>query len=94
VENIMENMPGTRTGPQLYVLSEQGYEELRNIESTLLLMAQVTHSEDDDKNGNAMLTISRIELSNYFLEVSTQIAFALNRLSTENWMEDAQRTRQ
>jgi hypothetical protein len=90
----MENTPGTRTGPQLYVLSEQAYEELRSIESMLLLMAQVTHSEDDDKTGNAMLTISRIDLSNYFLEVSTQIAFALNRLSQENWVEDARYTRQ
>jgi len=90
----MEKIPGTQTVPQLYVLSEQGYEELRCVERMLLLMAQVTHSEDDDKNANAVLTISRIDLSNYFLEVSTQIALALNRLSQENWIDDSCRTRQ
>ena len=80
----MEDMHGGRMGPQLYVLSEQGYEKLERLKNTLQLMASVTFNEDDNTNGNALLTISRADMSWYFEEIAAQICEALSRVSNEN----------
>jgi len=38
----MEDMQSGRCGPQLYLLSEETYEKLRDIQAMLTLMAQIT----------------------------------------------------
>ncbi|RDS80000.1 XAC0095 family protein [Dyella psychrodurans] len=80
----MEDMHGGPTGPQFYLLSEEAYEDLRNIQTMLTLMAHITYSEDDNTNGNVVLKIGRADLYYYFQEISAQIGAALDRLSKEN----------
>jgi hypothetical protein len=66
----MENNHGRRakrpTRTQLYLLSEESYEELKNIQGMLTLMAHIAYSEDDNTKGNAMLTIPREEIFSSF----------------------------
>jgi hypothetical protein len=81
----MEDVHGGPSGPQLYVLSEEGYEELRHIQTMLVLMAKVTYSEGDNTNGNVVLTIPRVNLYYYFEELAAQIGDALDWVSRENW---------
>jgi len=80
----MEDMHSGPTGPQLYLLSEEGYRELKSIQAMLTLIARIAHGEEDNANGKAMLTISRSDMSYYFLEISTMIGDALDRLGKEN----------
>lgn len=67
------------SGPQLYLLSEQGYEELQHIQAMLLKMAKVSYHEND-----AILAIRRADLYYFFEEVSAQIGDALDRVGKEN----------
>ncbi|RDS79798.1 XAC0095 family protein [Dyella psychrodurans] len=83
----MKDMHSDPTGPQLYLLSEEAYEDLRNIQTMLTLMAHIAYSEDDAANGNVVLKISRADLYYYFQEISAQIGDALDRLSKENWTD-------
>jgi hypothetical protein len=80
----MEDMHSGPQGPQLYLLSEEGYEDLRNIQAMLSLMAKIAYSNDDSTNGNAMLVIPRVDLHYSFEELRAQIGNALDRLSKEN----------
>jgi hypothetical protein len=82
----MEDMHNGPLGPQLYLLSEEGYEELKSIQTMLSLMAKIAYCEDDDTNGNAMLTIGRAEVHYVLNEISAQIGDALERLGHENWI--------
>jgi Fe-S cluster biosynthesis and repair protein YggX len=67
------------TGPQLYLLSEEGYEELQHVQTMLLEMAKVSYHEND-----AILAIRRADLYYFFEEVSAQIGDALERVGKEN----------
>jgi hypothetical protein len=87
----MKDMHGAPSGPQLYLLSEEGYRELKNIQAMLRLMAEIAYTEEDDANGNTMLTIGRAEICFVFEEISAQIGAALERLGKENWMENQSR---
>ena len=80
----MEDMQSGPSGPQLYLLSEEGYRELKSIQAMLTLIARIAHGEEDDTNGKTMLTISRADMSYYFLEISALIGDALDRLGKEN----------
>ena len=80
----MEDLYSVPSGPQLYLLSEEGYEELKSIQSMLRLMAYITYHEEDDGGGPAMLMISRAELYVIFQAISVQIGNALERLAHEN----------
>ena len=82
----MEDMHSDHHGPQLYLLSEESYEELKNIQGMLTLMGHIAYSEEDNTNGNAMLTIPREEIFFFFQQISAQIGDALERLSRENWL--------
>lgn len=82
----MEDVHSGPSGLQLYLLSEEGYEELRHIQTMLMLMAKVAYSEDDNTNGNAILAIPRVDLYYSFQEIAAQIGGALDRLSKENWV--------
>ncbi|HTV84790.1 MAG TPA: hypothetical protein VME63_05265 [Dyella sp.] len=65
--------------PQLYLLSEQGYEELQHIQAMLMQMAKVSYNEKD-----AILAIRRADLYYFFEEISAQIGDALDRVGNEN----------
>jgi hypothetical protein len=80
----MEDMHSGPQGPQLYLLSEEGYEDLRNIQAMPSLMAKIAYSNDDNMNGNAMLVIPRVDLHYSIEELRAQIGNALDRLSKEN----------
>ncbi|HUA78735.1 MAG TPA: hypothetical protein VL997_00065 [Dyella sp.] len=80
----MEDIDGVPSWPQFYVLSEEGYQGLKDIQATLAVMAAITYTEDDDKNGKSFVTIRRKEMFNVFEEISAQIGEALEGLKREN----------
>lgn len=82
----MEDIHGTPSGPQFYLLSEEGYRELKSIQTMLSLMAGIAYTENDDANGNTMLTIRRAEIYFVFEEISAQIGEALEQLGKENFV--------
>jgi len=82
----MKDVQSKPSGPQLYLLSEAGYEELKSIQGTLVLMARIAHNGESEAAGETMLTISRAEISRYFMDISAQIGAALSRLDKENWV--------
>jgi hypothetical protein len=75
----MKDIHAPPSGPQLYLLSEQGYEELQNIQAMLMKMAKVSYHEND-----AILAIRRADLYYFFEEISAQIGDALDRVGNEN----------
>ena len=79
----MKDMPTGRCGPQLYLLSEEGYKALRHIQTMLMQMGEVTY-EEVQANGNMMLAISRAELCFIFQEIGMPIGEVLERLGSEN----------
>jgi len=87
----MEEMYGSPSGPQFYVLSEEGYRELKSIQQMLSLMAGIAYNEDDDKNGNDLLTLRREEFFFVFTEISAQIGDALDRVGNENGLSHQSR---
>jgi hypothetical protein len=82
----MEDMQGDRRGPQLYLLSVDGYENLKHLQDMLTLMAQIIYNEDHTADGNAMMTIGRAELHFIFQAIHAEIEDVLERLGNENWL--------
>ncbi|GLQ91535.1 XAC0095 family protein [Dyella acidisoli] len=82
----MKDMQADRCGPQLYLLSRDGYENLKHLQDMLTLMAHITYNEDNAANGNAMMTIGRAELYFIFEAINTKIDEVLARLGDENWL--------
>jgi hypothetical protein len=82
----MKDMHGGRIGPQLYLLSSDGYESLKHLQDMLTLMAHITYNEENAANGTAMMTIGRAELYFIFQSINAQIDEVLERLEGENWM--------
>lgn len=82
----MEDMHSSPVGPQLYLLSEEGYEGLKHIQAMLTLMAHITCNEEHDAKDNATLTIGRAELCFIFQTINVQIGDVLERLGNENWL--------
>lgn len=82
----MEDMHGEPRGPQLYLLSQDGYESLKHLQDMLTLMARITYNEDNAADGLAMMTIGRAELYFIFQTINTQIDAALEHLGNENWL--------
>jgi len=82
----MEDMQGGRCGPQLYLLSEAGYESLKDLQVMLTLMAQIAYSEGDDKDRSTTLTLGRAELCFVFEAINARIDEVLRRVSDENWI--------
>ena len=90
----MKDMQGGRYGPQLYLLSSDGYEDLRQLQDMLTLMAHITYNEDNAENGEAVMTIGRAELYFIFEAINARLDEVLERLSDENWMAAGSRARQ
>ena len=82
----MKDMQGGRCGPQLYLLSSDGYEDLRQLQDMLSLMAHITYNEDNGENGNGVMTIGRAELYFIFEAINAKIDEVLQRLGDENWL--------
>jgi hypothetical protein len=82
----MEDMQGEPRGPQLYLLSQDGYENLKYLQDVLTLMAHITYNEENAADGNAMMTIGRAELYFIFQAINSQIDDVLERLGNENWL--------
>lgn len=82
----MENMPGGRCGPQLYLLSEEHFESLKDIQVVLTLLAQITYSKSEDAKQSAMLAIGRAELCFIFEAINAKIDDVVKRIGNENWL--------
>ena len=82
----MKDMQGGRCGPQLYLLSSDGYEDLRQLQDMLTLMAHITYNEDNAENGEAIMTIGRAELYFIFEAINAKLDEVLSRLVDENWL--------
>lgn len=80
----MKDMQSDPCGPHLYLLSQDGYENLRRLQDMLTLMAHITYNEDNADNGNAVMTIGRAELYFIFQSIIVQIDEVLDRLAEEN----------
>jgi len=82
----MKDMHGGRCGPQLYLLSSDSYETLRNLQDMLTLMAHITYNDDNAENGEAMMTIGRAELYFIFEAINAKLDEVLEKLGDENWL--------
>ena len=82
----MEDMQGGPCGPLIYLLSEEGYESLKDLQAMLTLMAQITYNEGDDAKSNAALTMGRAELCFIFEAINAKIDDVLKRVGNENWL--------
>ncbi|HKT30566.1 XAC0095 family protein [Dyella sp.] len=79
----MDDMQGGHCGPQLYLLSEAGYESLKDLQAMLTLMAQIAYSAGSDDGGTTLI-LGRAELSFVFEAINSRIDDVLNRLAEEN----------
>ncbi|GGA39947.1 XAC0095 family protein [Dyella nitratireducens] len=82
----MEDMQGGRCGPQLYLLSRDGYETLKRLQDMLDLMAHITYNEEHAEDCDATITIGRAELFFIFQAVNVQLDDVLDGLGNENWL--------
>lgn len=82
----MEDIQGGPRGPQLYLLSEEGYEELKDIQAVLTLMAQIAYNRGDDSKSSAMLTIGRAELCFIFEAINAKVDDVVKRIDSGNWL--------
>ena len=84
----MEDMQDEPCGPQLYLLSRDGYESLKHLQDMLTLMAHITYNKENAADRNAMMIIGRAELYFIFQAINIQIDEVLERLGNENWIGD------
>ena len=82
----MDDIQGGRCGPQLYLLSQDGYEALKHLQDTLNLMALITYNEEHIANNDTTMTIGRAELYFIFQSIQLQIDQVLEHLANENWL--------
>ncbi|HKU17718.1 MAG TPA: hypothetical protein VJP80_00420 [Candidatus Saccharimonadales bacterium] len=82
----MDDMQGGRCGPQLYLLSQDGYEALKHLQDMLDLMALITYNDEHMASGDTTITMGRAELYFIFQAIHTQIDDVLERLGNENWL--------
>ncbi|RDS81130.1 hypothetical protein DWU98_11320 [Dyella monticola] len=87
----MEDIPDTRRGPQLYLLSEESYLDLKETQLMLNLMAHIARGDAGGADGTTTVTISRAELHRVFIQISEQIGEALDQVGNENWFGDRHR---
>lgn len=79
----MQDLQGGYCGPQLYLLSEAGYESLKDLQDMLTLMAQIAYNARSD-DGRTTLILGRAELGFVFDAINVRIDDVLNRLGQEN----------
>jgi len=84
----MADRLGGRCGPQLYLLSSDGYDTLRDLQDMLTRMAHITYNHDNAENGNGKITIGRAELYFIFEAINIKLDEVLEQLGEENWLGD------
>ncbi|GGA39307.1 XAC0095 family protein [Dyella nitratireducens] len=82
----MADMQGEPRGPQLYLLSQDGYEILKHLQDMLTLMAHISYNEDNAENGDTTITIGRAELYFIFEAINMKLDEVLEPLGDENWL--------
>ena len=64
----------------VYILTQGDYEELRNIQTMLVVTAQVTYGDEDIEKDNTRLMRNRTDIKRFFAEVSAKLGSMLDRL--------------
>jgi len=75
------------TGSRHYLLSAEEYDELKNLQQLLLLLANVADDEDQHANEGETLTIPRWEMQLTFRLISNLIGEALAHFERRNRLE-------
>ena len=88
----MEDMHGGRCGPQLYLMSEEAYEGLKNIEATLTLMASLTCNVENAAERESTVKMGRADLYFVFQAINTQLGRVLESIGNDNWLRTQNRT--
>lgn len=68
----MEDIYGEPTGPQFYLVSQEGYDDLRNIQTKLVVMAQVAYSDEDIESVNPQEEYAELRIIRDRLLLMTQ----------------------
>jgi hypothetical protein len=82
----MEDQHDESTGPQIYVLAQGEYDELRHTQTMLMLMAQVAYNDEDRESGNKRLVLRRRDVHYFFSQISAMIGNALDGVHRDNGM--------
>lgn len=82
----MEEVYDEPTGPRLYILTQNDYDELRDIQTMLVLMAQVSPSDEDIEKDHTGRTSNRSDINRFFADISAQIGTALDGIRKDNGM--------
>lgn len=90
----MEDIYSEPTGPQFYIVSQEGYDDLRNIQTKLVVMAQVAHSDEDIESVNLRRMLNRSDINRFFAEISVQIGNALDGIRKDNLIAPPNHARQ
>jgi hypothetical protein len=80
----MENANDKSTGNQLYILSQHDYQELRNIQTMLVVMAQASLGGEDEERESMLPTPTRSELNQFFVDVCKQMGSALGAIRKDD----------
>lgn len=88
----MEDTHEDRCGPQLYLMSEDAYEGLKNLEDLLSLMASLCCNVESVAERQATLKMGRAELYFIFQAISSQVGRVLESIGNDNWLRTQNRT--
>ena len=76
----MEGTYNDPLGSKHHLLSEEDYEELKNLQTLLMIMANVAYDEEQHIGENDTMTIPRVEMKLLFQQLGMLIGEALERL--------------
>ncbi|HTV84801.1 MAG TPA: hypothetical protein VME63_05320 [Dyella sp.] len=80
----MEGMHEKSNGEQFYVLTKRDYDELRDIQTQLVVMAQVSYSDEDIEESHLRRMLNRCDINRFFAQISAQIGKALDGIRKDN----------
>ncbi|GLQ50754.1 XAC0095 family protein [Dyella flava] len=83
----MEDIYGDPSGPRDYLLTAEEYDQLKNLQQLLLIMADVAYDEDQQAIESEPTTIPRWEVQLSFRLISGLIGEALEHLEKRNHIE-------
>lgn len=90
----MQTAQGGRHVPHFYILSEEGYEALKDLRSTLTSMIDMTHTAKRDMQRSPVVIVGLNELHALFATINEQLDTVLERLGNENWIGPHRQTPQ
>jgi hypothetical protein len=68
----------------VYILTQGDYDELREVQTMLVVMAQVSYGDEDIEKDNLRLMRSRSDINRFFAEVSAKLGSALDGLCRDH----------